>query len=315
MLPRVKKDLTEKIVPNLRMHPFNTTLMGVLKGVAEYLGLDYGDAWLFGGSGHAFVINIHEELCPSGPYCWNPETFYKLVRNLGIEMTDLGFFSAENTPEQRRKIEETLKKSIDAKVPCSLLNMENQIISGYDDTRFIVQQPWPQTDFPPRTLTFQTWEELGKEIHINFYTFAKKPVVSDGKVVRDSLNYAVDLVRNPDKHTGKPYHIGLGAYDTWIQAVKDGLGSSHGNWWNGTVWWECREMASRYFADIASKYSVDISEKAANLSSQYKKVAQMLNKARDKELADDKKVKVLQEARKAEESCIKGIEEFQGIFC
>jgi hypothetical protein len=306
--------LTEKIVPNLKMHPFNTTLMGVVKGVADYFGLDYSDAWLFGGSGHAFLINIHEELCPSGPYCWNPEAFYMLVRNLGIEMTDLGFFSVESTFEERKRIEETLRKSIDAKVPCSLLNMENQIISGYDDTHFIVQQPWPQNDFPLKTVTFQTWKELGEEVHVNFYTFTKKPIASEKKVVKDSLNFAVGLVQNPDKHTEKPYYTGLKAYDAWIQAVKDGYGSSHGNWWNGTVWWECRVMATKYFAEIASKYHREVSEQAAELNNQYRKVAQLLNKAKDKELADAKKIKVLQEAQKAEESCIKGIKELLRFY-
>lgn len=131
--------MAAKIIPNLKMHPFETTLMGVLKGVADYFDIAVSDAWLFGGSGHAFLINIHEQLCPSGPYCWNYENFFKLVKNLGISIKDLGFFSAESTPNERRKTEEVLKRSIDNRIPCSLLNMENQMISGHDDTHFIVQ--------------------------------------------------------------------------------------------------------------------------------------------------------------------------------
>ena len=56
---------------NLDQAPHNTTLMGVLRGVVDYCGLDISDATLYGSSGHAFVINIHAELCPSGPYCWD----------------------------------------------------------------------------------------------------------------------------------------------------------------------------------------------------------------------------------------------------
>ena len=62
--------MAEKTIPNLKMYPFETTLMGVLKGVADYFDIAVSDAWLFGGSGHAFLINIHEQLCPSGPYVW-----------------------------------------------------------------------------------------------------------------------------------------------------------------------------------------------------------------------------------------------------
>lgn len=301
--------MTEKILPNLKMPPLNTTLMGVIKGVSDYFGLGYSDAWLYGGSGHAFLINIPSDLCPSGPYVWNHKPFYKLVRNLGIETTDLGFSHA--TPEERRRIEGILKKSIDSKMPCALRDKEDQIISGYDDTHFIVQKPWPQIDYTPDTLTFETWKEVGGSIGGAFYTFTKIPSAPEKEIVRDSLNYAVDLVQNPTRipeRTSGTYCGGLEAYDTWIQAVKDGLGSSHGNWWNGTVWWECREMAVKYFEEIAAKID-GISQKATNLNSQYKKVAEFLGQAKDKQLAEDKKIRALEEARKVEESCIKGIKE------
>ena len=103
--------MVEKTVPNLKMYPFETTMMGVLKGVADHFDIAFSDAWLFGGSGHAFLINIHEQVCPSSPYCWKYETFYELLRNLGISMTNLGFFTSESTPEARVKIEEVLKKN------------------------------------------------------------------------------------------------------------------------------------------------------------------------------------------------------------
>lgn len=310
--------MIKKTIPNLKMHPFETTLMGVLKGVADYFDIAVSDAWLFGGSGHAFLINIHEQLCPSGPYVWNYEPFYSLVRNLGVSMKDLGFFSAESTPGERAKIEEVLKKNIDAGNPCSLLNMENQLISGYDDSHFIVEKPWPKVDLPitPKTLTFQTWKELGDEMHINFFTFAKTGKADDETIIKESLSYALDLTQNPDRHREReePYHIGLKAYDVWIKAIKDGHGTSHGNWWNGTVWWECRRMASRYFSEIAQKYQGKISKKATELSNQYKKIAKLLKRASDKKLADNEKIQTLQEAQKAEEFCINKIEELLNVL-
>ncbi len=308
--------MTGKTIPNLKMYPFNTTLMGVLKGVADYFNIAVSDAWLFGGSGHAFLINIHEQLCPSSPYCWNYETFLKLVGNLGISMKDLGFYSAESTPDERAKIEEALKRNIDAETPCSFLNMENQLISGYNDSHFIVQQPWPKVDLPftPKTLTFHTWRELGDEIHINFFTFDKAVKADDEEIIKESLSYALSMTQNPDRHKLDHYHIGLKAYDAWVKAVKDGYGASHGNWWNGTVWWECREMASRYFSEIATGHQGEISKRAAELSSKCKELAKFLNKARDKKLTRNEKIKTLQEAQKAEETCIKEIEELLNEF-
>ncbi|UCD97195.1 MAG: hypothetical protein JSV35_03885 [Candidatus Bathyarchaeota archaeon] len=305
--------MVKKILLNLKMHPFETTMMGVLKGVADYYKIDLSNAWLFGGSGHAFLINIHDQLCPSGPYCWKYEGFYRLLQNLGILMKELGFFTAESTPLERGKIEASLKKNIDAEVPCSMLNMENQLISGYDakHSHFIVQKPWPKADLPftPETLTFQTWKELGDEIHVNFFSFKKIPGAHDGTVIKESLTYAVELARNPEKYRLDPcYHMGLDAYMAWINAVKDGHGASHGNWWNGTVWWECRKMASAYFAEIAPKFKGQISEDATRVSNQYAKIAELAFKVSDKKLADNDKIRTLREAKKIEESCIDEIE-------
>jgi len=36
--------------------------MGCLKGCLEYMGNDMSDGWLYGGTGHAFLFNIHPEL-------------------------------------------------------------------------------------------------------------------------------------------------------------------------------------------------------------------------------------------------------------
>lgn len=304
--------MVEKTIPNLKMYPFNTTMIGVLKGIAEYYDIPVSDAWLFGGSGHAFLINIHEQLCPSGPYCWKYEPFFKLLRNLGISMESLGFYTSESKSEERRKIEEILKKNIDAETPCSLLNMENQLISGYDDSHFIVQKPWPNVDLPltPETLTFQTWKELGDEVHIDFFTFEKIEKADDQTIIEESLSYAMDLTLNPDRYRlEKRYYIGLDAYNTWINAVKGGHVSSHGNWWNGTVWGECRKMAAKYFSEIAQKRKGRISQEATELSNLYEKISQLIIKASDKKLADNDKIKALKEAQKTEKSCINKIED------
>jgi hypothetical protein len=59
----------------------------------------------------------------------------------------------------------------------SLLDMENQLISGYDDAHFLVEQPWPKINFPPSTilsLEFETWRELKDEFHVSFFEFKKR---------------------------------------------------------------------------------------------------------------------------------------------
>lgn len=45
---------------NCRWVPRWVSHMGCLKGCLDYLGIGISEAWLYGGTGHAFVINLHE---------------------------------------------------------------------------------------------------------------------------------------------------------------------------------------------------------------------------------------------------------------
>ena len=300
-----------KTIPGLGMRSFNTSLMGVLKGVTEYYGLDHSDAWLFGGSGHAFLINIHDQLCPSGPYCWNPQTFRGLVGNLGINMRELGFYHSESPAGERERVEEALRENIDAGIPCSLLNMENQMVAGYDDEHLMLLKPWPKADLPitPGTLTYGTWEEFGEEVHVDFYAFTRADGMDEVTTVKESLEWAVDMVRNPLGHTGEGYSVGLEAYDAWAGAVEAGHGSSHGNWWNGTVWSECRRMASEYFSEISRGDEGEVAEIAGELVAPYRKLSELIGSAARKEGPSEEKIQALGEAREIEGNCTDRVEE------
>jgi hypothetical protein len=295
------------VMDSLRMPPFNTTLMGVLRGVLDYHGLGPSDALLYGGSGHAFLMNIHEELCPSGPYCWKMSPFRELVRNLGVEMTDLGFFSKESDAPARAAIEGRVRELVEAGVPCSLLNMEHQLITGWDETGFLSAQPWaPRVSFPPGHLAFGTWAELGDEVHVSFFSFRKVEPACEAAVVAGGLRHAVDLHRRPFRHTDKPYAVGAQAYAAWIAAVEKGHGASHGNWWNGTVWSECRHQASELFSQIAASYP-GVERSALELAADYKAIAEALAKASDKALASGEKVRLLREAAAREAGSLAAI--------
>jgi hypothetical protein len=49
-----------KQLENLRWKSKWTTHLGCIKGCLDYLKKDVSDAWLFGTTGHAFLINILE---------------------------------------------------------------------------------------------------------------------------------------------------------------------------------------------------------------------------------------------------------------
>lgn len=292
---------------DLRHPPLNTTMMGVLKGVADYHGLNLDAPMVFGLSGHAFLINIHIQLCPSGPYCWKWEKAKPLIENMGLRMTDLGFFGTRAKEDARAEVERKLRGALDNGIPCSLLNMENQVISGYDATGFFCAQPWaPHNTFPPGRLTFGSWEEFGKEVHVNFYTIEKVQPADRQAAILASLDYAVDMWRNPSEHSSQAYGVGPKAYDNWIAAVPT-EGSGHGNWWNATVWSECRRMAAEYFSAIA-KENKNAADLCAQLRTEYLKIAENLQKASDKAMASDEKVALLKETKQLEAEAIERVQ-------
>ena len=47
-----------KSLERFRWKPRMVTHLGCLKGCLNYLGMEVSDAWLYGGTGHAFVINV-----------------------------------------------------------------------------------------------------------------------------------------------------------------------------------------------------------------------------------------------------------------
>lgn len=298
-----KLDASGASLENLKQPPLNTTMMGVLKGVADYHGLNLDAPMIYGLSGHAFLINIHTQLCPSSPYCWKRENATPLIANMGMRMTDLGFFSEDAKPETRAGVEWKLRAALDRQVPCSLINMENQIISGYDATGLLCTQPWgPKNRFTPGKLTFGSWAEFGKECHVNFYTIEKVRPAERRAAVLASLDYAVDMWRNPLAHSSRDYGAGPNAYDNWIAAIPPS-GSSHGNWWNATVWSECRAMAAEYVLAIG-KDNKDATELCAQISADYLRIAEALRKVGDKAVDAVQKVALLQEAKSMEAKTI-----------
>lgn len=100
-------------LPDLKQPPLNTTMMGVLRAAADYHALGLDDPVIYGLSGHAFLINIHTQLCPSGPYCWKRENAKPLIENMGLRMMDLGFFGTGTGKEARSDVERVLRGALD----------------------------------------------------------------------------------------------------------------------------------------------------------------------------------------------------------
>lgn len=300
---------------SLQMPPYNTTLSAVLKGVADYYRLDISDVMLTGLSGHAFLMNIHPELCPSGPYIWNFEDYVRLVRNVGLEIEQLGFCDSNTSREDREKLEDALRDRLDKGIPCAMVNMENQLIIGYDEKGFDLIQPWGSDceGMTPNRLTFGDWTELGNEIHLCFTSYHPVQSIAERDAIIASLNYALNLYKNPDGHTYPPYAVGKNAYTNWITALKNGKANPHGAWWNAMVWFECRKTAALFFREIATKYPPTF-ELAMVLSEEFEEIADSLKEAGNKDVTFADRALMVEKAAEIEDSCIWRIEKLISIL-
>jgi len=297
---RAGKETTMRIA-GLVQAPFNTTMMGVMRGALNHYGANVSDPFLFGASGHAFVINIHRELCPSGPYVWDREPVNALLANLGLRIVYAGFCHTGSDAAERAAIEARLRDALDRGMPCFLVNMEFQLITGYDDTGFLTAQPWPQMDFPPAHLTFGTCSEMADEVHATFYVIEPCEPVSRERAVLDSLRYAVSLWRQTPDDTDD-YAMGAAGYERWIEAVGNGRGSEHGAWWNATVWSECRSHAAAYFREIEEMFPSAADVRAIGMG--YREIADLLHRCADREMPSSEKAELLAWARDLEDACI-----------
>ncbi len=183
--------------------------MGCIKGASDYFEYDVSTSLLFGLTGHAFLINIHEKLCPSGPYVWKKDRFESLLRQIGIDVAARFTVNKETSETERSMIESELKAYLDKGYLRMLDFLEHQLAAGYD------------------------------------------------------------------------------ANDTWSDAVFDGMGESHGNWWNGSVWSECRKYASGFFSEAADLPEIreieGIRRLFGSLSRLYGEISEDLSKAKEKE--------------------------------
>jgi len=288
---------------NLRQPPFNPTFMGALRGAADHLGLTLSTPMLYGLTGHAFVMNVHETLCPSGPYCFDREPIFGLARNAGLDIEELGFFWNDGGACERGELEAQLKAALDDGQPCFLVNMEFQLVTGYDETGFLTAQPWPGHDFPQKHLTFGTWAEFHDGVHVNFNIVRRGEAAPQAEAVKAALAYAQELWNYPPGGDEKPYGMGPAAYRHWRKGVEAGHGAEHGCWWNGMVWAECRDNAAKFMTEVGETWP-DAAESADCLASRYAEIAQILYKVSNKELPADEKFALLGQASEIEAGCV-----------
>ena len=290
--------------------PYDTSLLGVAVAAAQYYGIERAAEEAFVLSGHAFALNIHPDLCPSGPYCWDFPRSLALLANLGLEMRELGMLSPTADQGEKRRLEESVRSALERGTVCSLLNLDHQLITGCDDEGFDLARPWgPEPPSTPARLTFGTWAECQSGPPVAFFRLAPCSARS-GTPLADAIDFAIEAWRQPDGMTEAPYRFGPDGYDLWLAALGNGNIDEHGNWWNASVWSECRAFAARYFGEASADALPEWLQPgpARELGERYAAVAGRLRDVSDSTRPTAVRHDFVAEARDIEADCIACLE-------
>jgi hypothetical protein len=240
-----------KKLENLKWVPRWVSHLGCIKGCLDYLGLDISDAWLFGATGHAFVINVHEVVCPSGPTAWNTEMLFKLGKNIGYKIDGVfGMKSADDFAEKQKLAWEHAKSAIDQGLPCygwELDIPEYYVVYGYDDTGYYFSGPGCDEGKGPKP-----WQELEIGI-IEMYSVRVGQAADDVQTVKEALAFALEHATGPARWIFPKYKAGLDGYNAWIRALEGGTADGFGMAYNAAVWTECRGYAVLFLKEAKER--------------------------------------------------------------
>ncbi len=280
---RLRLELTGegKILEALRWAPRWASHVGCLKGCLDYLGCEVSDAWLFGATGHAFVLNIAPGLCPSGPTDWDTSGFVRLGRNLGyrVESVDVYCPNESDRRDAQERAWDHVRHRIDEGLPCygwELDIPEYYVIFGYDKTGYYVSGPNCDEGAGPIP-----WRNLGTSQIGVVLVASVRPAepATPRQTVRDALSYALDIGHNRVKWTDRAG--GLDGYAAWMEAMEAGTAGRFGLGYNAAVWAESRKFAVLFLREALQRLDANLRPMFERAISEYEKVAQSLRTVSD----------------------------------
>jgi hypothetical protein len=318
------KTATDKavMVPmEVEYRPAWLTWVASATGCLRALGIDCDLVDVAGMSTYAFVMCVHEELCPSGPTVFNwgdlPIGINLLGRStLCYQSTDCHTEETANdrTRAHCRYAYELVEKEVAEGRPCVIWGTyvpEFGIAIGVEDGKYHVKsfKEVLKQEQPP--IPYDGINAPGGPYVLAFPT----PTVYADKVSIDrfALGRAYRQLTSKSEHS--KYSYGLEAYDWWIEALEANRADAFGNAYNAQCWSEAKEFAKEFLKRIASRNEkprealnkvVSCYEEVCGAMSE---IASMFPFPPGEQLKDEKTrsqaIKALKTAEKAEEKAVK----------
>ncbi|MBI3923266.1 MAG: hypothetical protein HY318_17730 [Armatimonadetes bacterium] len=229
-----------------------------LKGCLDYLGAGISYSWLCGGTGHAFVINIHAEVDVQGVNDWNPQMLFELAPNLGYRCTGLkewGPSLGDGFPAKQQEARDLIQRSIDRGNPCygfcvDPANPDYSPLCGYHDEGYYFTHIGSSEPSGPIA-----WEKLGTMWvpMLEVYAVELCEPASDEVVVREAFRMALRHAAGPQEWIRPEARSGLAAFTAWADCLESGEALLLHHDWNLQVWLDCRKTAVEFLTEAKSR--------------------------------------------------------------
>jgi len=249
----VQRDAAPTMLDGLTFPKWSITELGCIHACAHYLGRDVSRARLYGGTAHAFLINIHEDVDLEAVTAWDRTSVRELALNLGLLIDGVAAHKEQMAESEfRSKQHEAwrfVRRSILLKQPCYGWELKAPygdywLITGFDDVGYYYDG-WETGGPTP-------WQKLGDQFIpvLNVCNVKLCEPAADDIVVRDALAAALKHSRsNWDTTADVDAHFGPAAFDAWAHALESGSALHNHHAYNAQAWHECREMAVEFLRE------------------------------------------------------------------
>jgi len=267
-----------KQLDGLRWEPCWMSQVGCLKGCLAHLGVEITWPHLYGLTAQAFIINMHETCCPSGPTAWkSSEMIAALLPNLGAEAEFvLESEHGDSLVEAQVNAWEMVRRHLDAGRPVYGFDLdvpEYYVIHGYDHTGYYYRGSGCEEGAGPKP-----WQDQGVGGTGSVVFAGLKPCRRSGTkaAVVDALEMALRFADPEDPWSHEHYTRGPAAFDTWAHALASGIADEFGHRYCAAVWAECRHHAVRFLTELAEGLDGDAGEAAQAALAAYRRVNVLL---------------------------------------
>lgn len=231
--------------------------VGSTTGCLNALGVECDLADVAGYSGIAFFINVHEELCPSGPTAFDWQT---LPTGVSCPGRSTLVFAATEFPidgvgegalDCRRAAYDLVTREVEAGRPCVLWGTyvpEFGIAVGVGNGSYHVESFRGHMGEPQPAIPLHELAAPGGPYVLAFPTTTEVP---REEADRYAVCHAVEMLEH--RTACGPYATGAAGYDTWITALERDRAEAMGNSYNAQCWAEAKRFARDFLSRLAER--------------------------------------------------------------